>query len=449
MLRNRLIILLGGCLLAASAAWADNVGYIDCGGHPDPTQVFAKARQTHEVVASLPCGERFTILQYGFIFSRIQTRDGKVGYVYSNVISADRSGASVPPPTATPQPQATPAQPAPTPAAASTSIPPSATAADVQANPATPAQTQPSPAQPVPTQAPAATSNLPSAPVKDAQANPAAPTQVQPALAQTAPTTTSSVPETPGIQSTPTAATQPQAAPAQLAAETTAPTASATGVTSAAQPAPTAATQPDVTPAAQPEPTPADAAAPAIRLASKRESWEKPNAGVRTRGFRTLPLIELFGGYAFARLDGGGTWTNLNGALGSFGWNVKPWLQIVADTSYDFVTVSGTKTVLYGNHYGPRIFGRMRNRWGIIPFVEGLVGGSRADVTVSGTGGYTTSANSISYKVGGGLDMKPSRHFEIRLLDVDYYRTSFGTNIHQNNYWASAGIVIRLFGGSE
>ena len=449
MLRNRLIILLGGCLLAASAAWADNVGYIDCAGHPDPTQVFAKARQTHEVVASLPCGERFTILQYGFIFSRIQTRDGKVGYVYSNVISADRSGASVPPPTAPPQPQATPAQPAPTPAAASTSIPPSATAADVQANPATPAQTQPSPAQPVPTQAPAATSNLPSAPVKDVQANPATPTQAPPAPAQTAAATTSNIPETPGIQSTPTAATQPQAAPAQLAAETTALTASVTGVTSAAQPAPTAATQPDVTPAAQPEPTPADAAAPAIRLANARESWEKPNAGVRTRGFRTLPLIELFGGYAFARLDGGGTWTNLNGALGSFGWNVKPWLQIVADTSYDFVTVSGTKTVLYGNHYGPRIFGRMRNRWGIIPFVEGLVGGSRADVTVSGTGGYTTSANSISYKVGGGLDMKPSRHFEIRLLDVDYYRTSFGTNIHQNNYWASAGIVIRLFGGSE
>jgi len=163
-----------------------------------------------------------------------------------------------------------------------------------------------------------------------------------------------------------------------------------------------------------------------------------------------MPLIELFGGYAFARLNGGGgTWTNLNGALGSFGWNVKPWLQIVADSSYDFVTVSGTKTVLWGNHYGPRLFGRMRNRWGITPFVEGLIGGSRADTTVSGTSGYTASVNSISYKVGGGLDMKPSRHFEIRLLDVDYYRTSFGTNLHQNNYWATTGIVIRLFGGGS
>src|SRR5260370_34398129 len=111
MLRNRFFILLSGCLLAASAAWADNVGYIDCSGHPDETQVFAKARQTHEVVASLPCGKRFAIIQYGFIFSRIQTRDGKVGYVYSNVISVDRSWASVPPPTATRLPPTAPSAP--------------------------------------------------------------------------------------------------------------------------------------------------------------------------------------------------------------------------------------------------------------------------------------------------------------------------------------------------
>jgi hypothetical protein len=420
MLRNRLLILLGGCLLAASAAWADGVGYIDCSGHPDPTQVFAKARQSHEVVASLPCGERFTILQYGFIFSRVQTRDGKIGYVYSNVISADRSGASVPPPspTAPAQPQATPAQPAPAPAAATTSNPPSTPATDVQAHPATPTQTQLTTDRSAPAQAPAA-----------------------PTVPETAATS---------IQRTPTAPTQPQAAPAQLAAtEATSPTASLPEASAAAQPATTTAAQPDAAPAPQPEATPAEAA-PTVRPASARESWEKPNAGIRTIGPRRMPLIELFGGYAFARLDGGGgTWSNLNGAMGSFGWNVKPWLQIVADTSYDFITVSGTKTVIYGNHYGPRLFGRMRNRWGITPFVEGLVGGSRADTTVSGTGGYTTSVNSISYKVGGGLDLKPSRHFEIRLIDIDYYRTSFGTNVHQNNYWASAGIVIRLFGGSE
>jgi hypothetical protein len=146
--------------------------------------------------------------------------------------------------------------------------------------------------------------------------------------------------------------------------------------------------------------------------------------------------------------NAGGTGTNFHGALGSFGWNVKPWLQVVADSSYSVVTVSGTKNVLYGNHWGPRVFLRGRNKWGITPFAEGLVGSSRSDVKVSGVGGYSTSENALSFRVGGGLDIKPSRHLEIRLFDVDYYRTSFG-GLHQNNYWASTGIVLRLFGGSE
>jgi hypothetical protein len=148
-------------------------------------------------------------------------------------------------------------------------------------------------------------------------------------------------------------------------------------------------------------------------------------------------------------MGGSGSSTNFNGALGSFGWNAKPWLQVVGDTSYSFVTVSGTKNVLYGNHYGPRFFYRSRNRFHLTPFAEAFVGGSRSDTTVSGSGGYTTSQNCISFKVGGGLDYRPSHRWEIRLFDFDYYRTSFGTNAHQTNYWASAGVVLRLFGGGN
>ena len=94
MFLNRFLILLGGCFLAASGAWADDVGFVDCANHSEDTQVFAKARKSPEVVSSVPCGERFTILVYGFVFSRIQTRDGNVGYVYSNIISVDRTLAS-------------------------------------------------------------------------------------------------------------------------------------------------------------------------------------------------------------------------------------------------------------------------------------------------------------------------------------------------------------------
>ena len=94
MLRNRLLLLLGGCLLAASAAWADDVGYVDCSNTSEATQVFGKPRKTPDVVASIPCGERFTILIYGFVFSRIQTGDGKTGYIYSNLIAVDRSATT-------------------------------------------------------------------------------------------------------------------------------------------------------------------------------------------------------------------------------------------------------------------------------------------------------------------------------------------------------------------
>jgi hypothetical protein len=427
MLRKRILILLSGCVLAASAAKADDLGYIDCRNHPDETQVFAKARQTHETVGSLPCGERFTILLYGFIFSRIQTRDGKIGYVYSSVISADRSSGTLAPsaakaPAANPQPaaaSASVAQPKPVVTEPQASAP-----AQVAAAPAaSPAAAQPSAAA------------ASSASATPATATPAPAAAVAPAAA-------------PDTNVTPTASdasanAQPSAAPAPAAApEATLPPANVP-----------VTPQTDAAPAAQPEASAAEAAppaAPAVKAANARESWEKPNAGMRTVGLRRLPLIELFGGYAFTRFDNGaGSYTNFNGVLGSFGWNVRPWLQIVADSSYSVVTVSGVKNVLYGNHYGPRIFRRVRNRWGITPFVEGLVGGSRADATVSGAGGYTSSVNCISYKAGGGVDVHPSKHIEIRLFDVDYYRTAFGTNLHQNNYWASTGIVIRLFGGSE
>jgi hypothetical protein len=58
MLGNRLLIvfMLGACFLTASAAWADDMGYVNCSSHPEDTQVFGKARRTPETVASLPCG---------------------------------------------------------------------------------------------------------------------------------------------------------------------------------------------------------------------------------------------------------------------------------------------------------------------------------------------------------------------------------------------------------
>src|SRR6267154_2388054 len=442
MSRNRFLIVLGGCLLAASAAWADDVGYVECSSHPDGTQVFAKPRKSPEVVASMACGERFTILVYGFVFSRVQTGDGKIGYVYSNMIAVDRTAApvqkaaspqmvaaseKVPVRTASAEQPAPPPVAKPQPAPAQSSV----TAASVSApQPVSPAPPSPAPAASAAPTSAAATPNLPEITVPAAPPAPAA-----------APASGSLLPTPPVPETTVTPApAQPAAAPApSLASSPTAPPAASSVPEPAAQPEPSAAAQPQPEPAQPP-------ATPAIRPVESHTTWERPLPGGRT----TTPRIEVFGGYSFARLDGGaGSYTNLNGAMGSFGWNFKPWLQIVGDSSYNFVTISGTKNILYGNHFGARYFYRKHSPWGITPFVEALVGGSRADATVTGAGGYTTSANCLSYKVGGGLVIHPSRHWEIRVLDFDYYRTSFGTTVHQNNYWASTGIVLRLFGGAE
>jgi hypothetical protein len=415
MLRNRFLILLGVSFLAASAAWADEVGYVDCSNHSEGTQVFGKPRKTPDIVASLPCGERFTILVYGFYFSRIQTKDGQIGYIYSSLIAVDRGATAV---------QQTPPMQM---AAEKTKIP-STRALDAKPNPTMPPQPQPATAQPA------------SAPA------PETPSPVVPSSVSVSPASPTNVPEASATVA------QPQPAPAQPTAAPSPETASPLSASippetpaAAAQPEPAATSaQPDPpTPGpAQPQPAPAQPAPSAIRPADTHDTWEKPLPSVRR-----APLLELYGGFAFARLVSGGSSTNFNGALGSFGWNFKPWLQIVGDTSYSFVSVSGTKNVLYGNHYGPRYYYRSRNRWNLTPFAEAFVGGSRSDTTVSGSGGYTTSQNAISFKVGGGIDFRPSRRWEIRLFDVDYYRTSFGTNAHQNNYWASTGIVLRLFGG--
>lgn len=408
MLRKRMLILLGGCLLAVSTACADDLAYVDCAKQQgEATPVYAKPRRTQDTVASLACGERFTVLLYGFIFSRIETKDGKVGYIFSSLITVDHSGAAAP--------RVQPAAPT---APAVTA--PQATVAANQPPPATLAQTNAAPVQAIPSKT---TPEASQASATTAAATPSAAERTEPAAAPAA-----SAPVEP-------ASTQAYSDPT--------PVSPAEAPKTAAQPSETEASP---TPVAEREPVAAEPATPAIQPAVKpanaRESWERPNPTAAER----TPRVEFYGGYAFTRFDDGGSGTNLQGGMGSFGWNVKPWLQVVADTSYSVVTLSGTKNVLYGNHFGPRIYPRGRHRLGMSPFVEALFGGSRLDTKVSGASGYNTSDNTFSIKAGGGLDMRLSRYFEVRVVDADYYRTSFG-GVTQNNYWISTGIVLRLFGG--
>jgi hypothetical protein len=483
MLRTRLFVFLVGCFALTSASWADGTAYVDCAKYPGNTQVLDKAGMTSGAVAFIPCGERFTILVRGEFFTQIQTKDGKVGYLntYMITITPDTAAAT--------QQQSKPSQ---TSASATTnlaqlsatdkfkiisttpSVPvvaaqPTVSIATAPAPAAAPAVTQPPAAAPASTQASVSTP-APSPSATAAQVTPTAPAaQSQPAAAtqpQTPPATQPSpivsapapyaavdqpkpsVPESqpapvPAATTPAPAALQPPAAtpPAQTEAPATPPVAAASApasssTTSSADTQPTApAAQPEP-PAAQPQPEPIHPKVMASQIKPRSEKNPSPyGSGMG------VPTMELFAGYGFTRF-GGGNGTNLNGALGSFGWNFKPWLQIIGDASYNFVTVSGTKSVLYGNHFGPRIYLRSRSAHGPIPFAEGLVGGSRVDTT---TAGVTTSQNGITYKAGGGVDLAISRHISVRAIEADYYRVPFLT-ASQTNYVASAGVIFR-FGG--
>jgi Outer membrane protein beta-barrel domain len=160
---------------------------------------------------------------------------------------------------------------------------------------------------------------------------------------------------------------------------------------------------------------------------------------------RRTPVAELFGGFSYARLNDSGTTTNTKGIVGSFAWNAKPWLQIVADSSYNVSSYNNVNVTLYGNHFGVRVFDRERNKWRASPFAEVLVGGSHVDNTVTGAGGLQYTDTAFSMKAGGGVDFNLTPHFAVRVFDADYYRTTlFGG--HQNNIWLTTGFVIRLGG---
>src|SRR5919108_1114759 len=275
MSRTRSLILLAGSFLLASSAWADDLGFVDCAAHPESTQVFAKPRQTPDSVATVACGERFTILLNGFIFSRVQTKDGKIGYVYSTMITLDRG-------------QAGPVQSAAARPAASASAAPSANDHPAVANASTvnPAYAQ-TPSASQAASMPATTSLPPEKPA--AQAGPLFPTPPMPAVTaadvhysssiQAAPAASSAPAPTPAasVQAAPAHAptsidSQAAAKPAPASASTATPSAPAsvpvTPTPAASTPAPAASDQP-ATPApsqpssSSPAPAPAQSSAPA------------------------------------------------------------------------------------------------------------------------------------------------------------------------------------------
>jgi len=176
--------------------------------------------------------------------------------------------------------------------------------------------------------------------------------------------------------------------------------------------------------------------------------------------------VELFGGYSF--LGNSGTsyeHTNVNGWNASATANYKAWGLVADFSGHPFSTSAIGPTPVVGSGgsgtmflFGPQYSFRRVPR--VTPFVHalfGLVQGSTLSPGVqvcAAQGPCFTTASSIApatafaMALGGGLDLKVSKHVGIRLIQADYVLQNFSQNPGStgsiNTARISAGVVFTL-----
>ena len=159
------------------------------------------------------------------------------------------------------------------------------------------------------------------------------------------------------------------------------------------------------------------------------------------------PAFEVSAGYDYVRYNANpripGVPTsenvNANGVNGQFAFNPYSRVGLVAEVAGYAIARQGFATTHeVSSLFGPRINLRRRR---ITPFVQTLFGRQWAE------DGFTFgSVGAFAMTVGGGIDVRISRHIAIRPAQAEYFLTKFndGNNNRQNNFRFGAGIVFRF-----
>ena len=163
--------------------------------------------------------------------------------------------------------------------------------------------------------------------------------------------------------------------------------------------------------------------------------------------------MEVGGEYSFVNTNappGGCGCFSMNGGTGWFAYNLFPNLAVIGEiggeyaSNIDHTSADLTLTSFLGGvRYSRRWFEEMA------PFGQLLLGGAHASGVLTPTSsGRSGSANAFAMVAGGGMDLEMSRHWKVRLIEVDYFLTRFdnGGNDHQNNLRVSLGVAYRLGG---
>jgi outer membrane protein OmpA-like peptidoglycan-associated protein len=163
------------------------------------------------------------------------------------------------------------------------------------------------------------------------------------------------------------------------------------------------------------------------------------------------PRIDLSLGYEYVRSNappGGGPQFSLNGGYFSGAFHFTSWLAAeglvtgghandisLLGQDLDLLTYTGGLKASYPGHR-------------LVPFVDGTAGRAHGynSYFSYANGSYTSTANSLAYTGGGGIDYNLSGRFAVRVIG-DYLHTQFpnGTATYsQNHLMAGAGIVYKM-----
>jgi len=139
---------------------------------------------------------------------------------------------------------------------------------------------------------------------------------------------------------------------------------------------------------------------------------------------------------------------SLNGGGVSGSWNFHgPWSIVTdfgAETNSSVPFNQGSLTVisfLAGARYRvplPWIKGAHRPLF----FAQALVGPAHS----TGAGaGVADGTNAFAARIGGGIDVPVKSHFQVRAIQIDWFRTQFANTVNdrQNNLEISVGVVYR------
>lgn len=207
----------------------------------------------------------------------------------------------------------------------------------------------------------------------------------------------------------------------------------------------------------------------------------------------STPKVQVFGGYSLVHADLGGltgvvldvnllqhngpfaTTNNFNGWSAEAQYNANHWFGVVADFGgrYGSPIISASNLTLdglpkgtgYSFLVGPVASFRGKTR--ITPFIHALFGFDRISLSGSTITGGTSPVSALAttytdaaVMLGGGVDFKVSRHFSIRLAQLDEFYTThnlnkyydnvfdtqmfYGLTTHECNLRVSSGVVVRF-----